>query len=192
MASQPTSFVTPEQYLEFERAADTKHEYVFGEIVDMAGGSAMHNFLGINTSTALNIRLDSRKCKVFGSDLRVCVSWCDLITYPDVFVVCGPLQFVDQRTDTVTNPIFIVEVPSPSTKSYDRGEKSRLYRTLPSLAEYLLVDQTPVDVEHWRKLPNGNWELATIRDRSAVIHLESLGCDLPVEEIYRNADTLGE
>jgi Uma2 family endonuclease len=189
MASQPTTFVTPEQYLEFERAAETKHQYFLGEIFDMAGGSPVHALLTANISGELRGRLLSGKCRVYSPDLRVSAGR-ELITYPDVAIVCGPLQFADQRRDTVTNPIFLAEVLSPSTRAFDRGEKSRLYRTIPSLAEYLLVDQQPVDVEHWRRLPNGNWELATIRDRGAVVRLESLGCELPVEEIYRDVESI--
>jgi Uma2 family endonuclease len=71
---------------------------------------------------------------------------------------------------------------------FDRGEKSRLYRMLPSLNEYLLVDQAPVEIEHWKRLPNGNWELATIRDPGATIQLSTVGCELPVEAVYRDLD----
>ncbi|MBI1786899.1 MAG: Uma2 family endonuclease [Acidobacteria bacterium] len=192
MSSQPVTDITPEEYLERERAAETKHEYVGGDIVAMAGGSLQHSLITANIIGTLRSLLAGRPCVVFSPDARVCVRWNDLITYPDVTVLCGPPQYTDDHRDTLVNPTFLVEVLSPSTKNFDRGEKSRLYRMLPSLNEYLLVDQAPVEIEHWRRLPNGNWELATIRDRDAVLRLSSLDCELPAGEIYRNLELLSE
>src|SRR5262249_18007685 len=100
-------------------------------------------------------------------------------------------EYVDEKRDTLTNPALVVEVLSESTRRFDRGEKSRLYRMLPSLREYLLLDQTPVEIEHGRRLPNGNWELATIREDNAILQL-TVGCELPVAEVYRNISLLGQ
>ncbi len=191
MSSHPVSYVSPEEYLERERVAETKSEYVFGEIVAMAGGTLQHSTITCNLSAALVVRLWGRPCIVFSPDARVCVQWGSLITYPDVTVLCGTPQYSDDRRDTLMNPTFLAEVLSPSTRAFDRGEKSRLFRMMPSLAEYLLVDQTPVDIEHYRRLPNGNWELTTLRDAASVLRLESLECEIPVAEIYRNLDLLG-
>jgi len=191
MSSQPVTRVTPEEYLERERAAESKSEYIFGEIVAMARGMPRHSLIVNNIQFSLTGRLLPKGCLVFNADLRVSVRWGDLITYPDVTVLCGRPEYVDEKQDTLTNPALVVEVLSESTKTFDRGEKSRLYRMVPSLQEYLLIDQTPVDVEHWRRLPNGNWELATIREESAILHL-SIGCELPVAEVYRNIERLGQ
>lgn len=188
MSSQPVSCVSPEEYLELERTSLTKNEFVYGQIIAMAGGTPRHSFVISNIHIALGIALRGKQCFIFNADLRVCVRWGDLITYPDVTAVCGALQYVDEKRDTLINPTFIVEVLSPSTKSFDRSEKARLYRMLPSLMEYLLVEPEPVEIEHYRRLPNGNWELATIRDREATLRLESLACEIPVTEIYRNVE----
>jgi Uma2 family endonuclease len=190
MASQPLSYVSPEEYLARERVAETKSEYIDGEIVAMAGGTPSHSLIATNVSSALWNRLAGGNCLAFNSDARVSVQSGKLITYPDVSVVCDEVQYVDDHRDTITNPRVVVEVLSPSIANYDRGAKSRLYRMLPSLAEYLLVDQDTVEVELYRRLPNGHWEIATFRDADAIIRLESIGCDLPMNEIYRDVERL--
>lgn len=184
-----SSHCTPDEYLERERTAETKHEWVAGEIVAMAGGSLQHALIVANVCRELGNRLLGR-CAVFSSDARVCVSWKGLITYPDVTVLCGAPQFTDAAADTLTNPTFVVEVLSPSTRNFDRGEKGRLYRALPSLAGYLLIDQKPAEIEYFRRLPNGNWEVAAISDINARLTLDALGCELPVSDIYRGLDLL--
>lgn len=105
------------------------------------------------------------------------------MTYPDLVLVDGDPHWLDEDRDTLTNPRFIVEVLSPPARDYDRAtSRGRSYRS--SLSEYLVIDSKPVFVEHWRKLPSGNWELATIREWDANLHLESLACEVPVREIY--------
>ncbi|MFN0167384.1 MAG: Uma2 family endonuclease [Bryobacteraceae bacterium] len=182
--------MSPEEYLERERVAETKSEYFFGDIVAMPGGTLLHSVITANIARAIGNGLQGKACVVFSSDARVSVQWGSLITYPDVTILCGAPQYTDEKRDTLLNPILLVEVLSPSTRAYDRGEKSRLFRMMPSLAEYLLVDQTPVDVEQYRRLPSGNWELTTVRDFAAVLTLTSLGCEIPVGEIYQNLEML--
>jgi Uma2 family endonuclease len=190
MSTQPVSYVTPEEYLEFERAAETKHEYLHGEIIAMAGGSPAHALIADNIRLAMRTRVDASRCLPFSSDARVCVRWGSLIAYPDVSVVCGPIEYVDDKRDTISNVRVIFEVLSPSTRNYDRGEKSRLYRLMPTLAEYLFIEQTPVEIEHYRRLPNGHWDLEIITDAAGVVKLDSIGCEIPVSEIYRDLDRL--
>lgn len=188
MPSHSLSYVTPEEYLERERVAAEKSEYIDGAVVAMAGGSPRHALIAGNIIGVLYSQMRTVDCRIFTSDLRVCVRWGSLITYPDVTIVCGPEEYVDEKQDTVTNPHLIVEVLSPSTKNYDRGEKARLFRMLPSLRELLLVEQDSIEIEHWRRLPNGNWELATVRDSGVTLHLESIACKLQIDEIYRGAE----
>jgi Uma2 family endonuclease len=189
MSSQAASYVSPEEYLERERLADTKHEYVHGEIVAMAGGTPNHSLIAMNFGIAVGSRLGGSTYRVYNSDLRVSVRWGALFTYPDVTIVCGPLEFVDGRKDTITNPTVVVEVLSASTCNFDRGEKSRLYRMLPSLKEYLMIEQSSVDVEHYCRLANGHWQIATYRETEGVIRLQSIGCDVPTSEVYRGIET---
>lgn len=188
MLTAPITRITPEQYLERERAADSKHEYWNGEVYAMAGGSPAHSLVIGNVTIALGILLRGKKCYVFNSDLRVSVRWETLIAYPDVTVVCGPPEYADERLDTVTNPVLIVEVLSPTTAINDRGDKAFLYRQVSSMREILLVEPKPVLIEHYWKLPNGHWELETVTEPAATLKLTSLDCELPVAEIYRDIE----
>jgi len=188
MSSVPVVRLTPEEYLELERAATEKHEYRYGEMFARASGSPAHSFVINSIQHAITSFLSDKPCFAFNADLRVSVRWGALITYPDVTVVCDRPQYVDDRRDTLTNPTLVVEVLSPSTRKNDRGEKAFLYRQSPSMREILLVDPEPTMIEHYWKLPNGNWELETLTDRSAVIHLRCVDRDLSVAGIYRNVE----
>ena len=190
MSSQPVTYVSQEEYLERERIAETKHDYFDGEILDMAGGSLAHALIIMNVGGALRDRLKNSRCKAFSSDLRVCVKWGKLITYPDVTVACPPLEYADDKRDTITNPRLVVEVLSPGTRNYDRSEKLRMFRMAPSIEEYLLIDQNPVEIEHGRRMANGHWDVETILDGAAVIQLTSIDSQLPVAEIYEGLDIL--
>jgi len=188
MSTQSLPLVTPEEYLDYDRASDVKNEYVFGEIVSMAGGSPWHSLLTMNAGGALHRQLFGGKCRVFSSDLRVCLDRHSSYAYPDVTVVCGALEYLDEKKDTVTNPKVIVEVLSPTTRNYDLGDKARMYSRLPSLTDLLLIAQDRVSIEHWRRLPHGNWEIGTVEDRQASIPIESVGCELKVADIYAGVE----
>jgi Uma2 family endonuclease len=190
ISSVPITHLTPEEYLELERAADEKHEYWYGGMYAMAGGLPPHSLIINNVQSALTNLLRDRDCLVFNADLRVSVRWDTLITYPDATIVSDPPNYVDDLRDTVTNPTLVVEVLSPSTARKDRGDKTLLYRQVPSMREILLVEPAPVWIEHYWKLPNGHWELETVTDPAAVLRLPTLDCELPVAEIYRKVDRL--
>lgn len=184
MVSQPAAGLTIEEYLELERQSEIRHEYVDGEMVAMAGGSPAHGAIAGNIYHALRLLLKDAPCLVFTSNVRISPSKARLITYPDVTVACEPLLFSDEKRDTITNPRVVIEVLSPSTSDYDRGFKTRLYRTCASVEEYLLVDQTPVEIEHGRRLPNGHWDVEIVTGPGAVLELRSINCHLPSAEIY--------
>jgi Uma2 family endonuclease len=135
------SFASPAEYLALERAAEHRHEYVSGRVYAMTGASREHNVIATNTSRALGNQLSGRPCETYQSDMRVKVSETGMYTYPDVVVACGTPAFEDAYVDTLLNPTVIIEVLSPSTEAYDRGEKFAHYRRLPSLREYLLIAQ---------------------------------------------------
>ncbi len=175
--------VTPEEYLAFERAAHEKHELIDGEIVAMSGGSPQHVLIANNIGGELRSLLRLGPCRVFGSDLRVQISDSDLYTYPDVTVVCESPRFEDDRRDSLVNPLVIFEVLSDSTESYDRGEKFARYRTLPSLADYVLVSQKRPLVEHFHRQGDGSWLLRAF-GAGERLPLPSLGCEIAVDEIY--------
>jgi len=159
MSAQPQPRLTPEQYLEAERAAEFRSEYYGGHIFAMSGGSYRHAQIIGGVVRELGNALKTRPCSVVTNDLRLRVSPDGLYTYPDVLVICGEPQFADYQRDTLLNPALIVEVLSPSTEAYDRGFKAQQYRTLASLEEYVLVSQAEPRLEVFRRQPGGHWLL---------------------------------
>lgn len=185
MATDPRRRLSVEEYLALERQSDTRNEYLNGETFAMTGASRHHNRISLNVAEALDRQLAERGCEVFVSDMRVRVSASNLFTYPDVVVACGKPEYADAETDTLLNPTLIVEVLSPSTERYDRGAKFESYRTLPSLAEYLLIAQDRVHVEHYVRQGGGAWLLTETDLMEGELDLPSLGCRLELAEIYR-------
>jgi Uma2 family endonuclease len=180
--------VTPEEYLERERAAEFKSEYRDGVIVAMSGASRRHNRIVTNLVSALDRLIGDAPCNVYSNALRLASGPRRLFTYPDVIVACGDEQYVDEQFDTLVNPMVIIEVLSESTEKYDRGEKFTGYKTLPSLMEYLLVSQDEVRIEQWTRRANDQWLWTEYRDPSANIRLECVGVSLPVHQVYRKLE----
>jgi Uma2 family endonuclease len=190
MTSQTKVRITPEEYLAIERQAAYKSEYFNGEMFAMSGASPRHVLIVTNVVAELRRQLKQRPCTVYSTNLRVKVSPTGLYTYPDVIVVCDQPQFNDQQRDTLLNPTLIVEVLSESTKDYDRGEKFEHYRTLTSLAEYVLIAQDKPHFEHFVRQPDNRWLLAETNRLEDTIHLPSIACDLALAEVYDKVDTL--
>jgi len=188
MSAVPVPFVSPAEYLERERSALTKSQYFRGEIFLMAGGTPEHNQISGNLVTALNNALVDRPCIVFPSDQRYACPT-GLITYPDVSVVCGEREYLDDRRDTLLNPLILVEVLSSSTEGYDRGKKFEHYRTMPSLREFILVAQDSATVERFvRESATGTWTLSEYHGLEAVLTIEVLNCQLALRDVYRKVD----
>lgn len=180
--------MTPEQYLEFERASTEKHEYYKGEVFAMAGGSPWHSLIATNFARQLGNTLEKRPCRVMSSDLRILVSPDGFYTYPDISVVCGEMKFSDKQKDTLVNPSLLIEVLSPSTEAHDRGFKSMQYRKVESLTEYILVSQTEPRLERYRRQPDGDWQLHDIVGMDETCELTSVGCTIPLSGIYDKVD----
>lgn len=185
MATVPKPFVSEQEYLRLERAAEVKSEYIDGQMVAMSGASLAHARLCMRIANRLANQLEGKGCEVFSSDLRLRIPSGRLYTYPDVSVACGP-ELTDDNFDTLQNPIVLIEVLSASTREYDRKKKLRLYRTIPSLHEYLLVDQYSVDVEHGRKQPDGAWLIRDFSNPEDEVVLESIACRLNLQDLYRD------
>ena len=179
------TYLTPEAYLELERKATTKNEYVNGETLAIAGASFAHNFITLDTTIYLSRQLMDGACEVASTgDLRVKVSQTASYFYPDIVVVCGEPQAEDNTFDTLVNPTLIVEVLSVSTEMYDRDEKFAHYRQIDSLQEYILISQDRVQVVHYRRqVPQ--WMPTEFRALEDVMPLVSIGCKLPLQHIYR-------
>lgn len=189
MATAAKPRITVKEYLALERnSPDTKHEYFGGEIFAMAGASADHNLIVGNIIGELRNRLKGKPCRCYPSDLRVKIPATGLYTYPDAVVVCGTPEFEDAELDTLLNPTVVFEVLSPATEAYDRGKKSQNYRSLESLREYVLVWQDQIRAEHYVRRGDGQWLLTETGRREAVLNLESIGCTLPLAEVYDRVD----
>jgi Uma2 family endonuclease len=184
MQLQEKQYYSPDEYLALEEGSEFRHEYRDGQIVERSPSTVKHNQIVGNIAGHLDRNLN-QFASVFAVDMRLWIPLMRTHTYPDVMTIVGGLQMLDNRVDTVMNPNLIVEVLSESTKDYDRGEKFRLYRSIPSLTEYLLVDQYSIHVEHFTKNERGQWVLTDYDARSDVIMLSSIGCKLPLTTIYR-------
>ena len=188
MASASVPYLTPEQYLEIERQAEFRSEYLHGEMFAMAGTSFNHNRIVRSTERALGRALDGRRCDVFFLDVKVHVPATGLYTYPDIVVTCGPIAALDKHQDTLTNPLVIVEVLSPSTTNYDRGEKFQHYRSIPSFREYLVLAQDEIRVEHHVRQPDGAWIFREHTALTDVVHLASIDCNLNISTLYADVE----
>lgn len=192
MTAQPQRKISPEEYLELEREADYKSEYFQGEVFAMAGAGRNHNRITENLSIGIGSFLGGKSCRSYSRDFRVHIPSNSLYTYPDLLVVCGKEEFVDENTDTLLNPKIIIEVLSKSTGSYDRGEKFQLYRSIPSLEEYVLIDSQRIAAEVFRKSERGFWSLMSESyTLEGSIELASIGLTLPMRNIYDQIEDLG-
>jgi Uma2 family endonuclease len=187
MSLSATQWISPEEYLEFERAAEAKHEYLDGAIYAMAGASLQHAEIVTNTLVSLLPQLRGSPNRVLISNMRVKVSDTGLYTYPDILVVGGGAQLEDDHRDTLLNPTVIGEVLSPSTEAYDRGDKFAQYRRLCSLREYLLISQDRCRVEQYVRAGE-EWVLTEFTGPDARVPLESIGCALPLAEVYEQVE----
>lgn len=181
-------YYSPEEYLELEAKAQYKSEYHDGEIIPMAGGKPNHNQLAINLTSAINYNLRKKPYRVFMSDLRLWIPNFRLYTYPDVMVVNTPLVFAENRTDTIVNPLAIAEILSDSTEKYDRGDKFRMYRTIPSFKEYLLISQTTMQVEKFTKNNANQWLLSEYAEKDARIIFDSFEFEISLDELYERVE----
>lgn len=190
MAALPQKrYWTPEEYLAFERESDTRHEYLDGEIFDTAAANDNHNKVSGNTFASLHTQVRKRDCVVYTADMRLKTPHSDVYTYPDVIIVCGQVQFDPQsEVYTLLNPSIIVEVLSPSTEQYDRGEKFRRYRGIPSLQEYVLIAQDKPLAERFARQADGSWRFTDAQGLEAVMPLDSIGCTLALADVYEKVD----
>lgn len=173
------------EYVALEERGDARHELINGEIYAIAHGTPEHGRLAMRVGSLLVSALTGRPCEVFSSDVRMRVLATGLATYPDLSVVCGRLEIDPENRNTITNPCVLVEILSDSTEEYDRKDKFRHYRRLPSLRDYLLVDQHEPRIEHYQRNDDGTWTLREVSP-PGVVRL-SMGVEISVAEVYRNA-----
>lgn len=174
---------TYEEYLALERATQTRHEYVDGCAYAMAGGEPEHARLALAMGAELRQRLRGGACRVYSSDLKVVVTASGNAYYPDGTVVCGPLERDPKDPVAVTNPTVLIEVLSPGTERFDRGDKFADYRLLPSLRHYLMVSSQRRLIEHYRRNDDDTWTL-TLCTAGGALNLPELGGAIPVDDVY--------
>jgi Uma2 family endonuclease len=195
MASLTSTFITPEEYLERERLAETKSEYYRGEIFAMAGATLTHARIVRNLVQKLGIHLGAGGCEVFSGEVRLYVPSIGLYTYPDVMVICGSPALTDSHVDTIMNPVVVIEVLSESTKDCDRGQKFENYRTISSLMEYVTIAEDRAHIEVWTRQPGNGWLLKETDGAAATslqsFSLQSIGVELQLSEVYEKVDLVG-
>jgi len=189
MTAVAIKMYTEQEYLELERAAEYKSEYYRGEIFAMAGAGFNHNRITENMSGELYIALRGNSCQSFSSDMRVHIPENTLYTYPDLLIVCGKPELLDQQKDTLLNPSVIIEILSPGTVGYDTGQKFHLYRSIPSLTEYVLIDSQKIGADVHRKGEHGVWYLASAAyELEGSIEIGHIGLTLKMADIYAQTE----
>ena len=175
-----------QEYLELEKKSQVKHEYYKGEIFAMSGAGVRHNIIATNVTVALSIALKGSGCRAYGSDMRMHIPENTLFTYPDISVICGDVIPSEADEDTATLPVVIIELLSPSTKNYDRGEKFMLYRAIPTLKDYILIDSLSIHIEHFSLNEEKLWQLKEFNHLNEAVHLLSIKVQLKLEDIYED------
>lgn len=192
--AQKAPLYTVEEYLAMERESEERHEYIDGEIYMMAGETDPHSIITINLAVEIGTQLKGRDCAALspnmkvrsGPDPKFSRSLKGFFSYADLMVACGKRLYHDEYQDVLLNPKVIIEILSPTTEAYDRGEKFRRYRQwIPTFTDYLLISQTEPLVEHFRLDKSSFWVLvATVTDLSKKVKLASIGCELKMTDIY--------
>lgn len=182
-----TKIYSPEEYLALEDDCEYRSEYTNGEILAMAGSSYNHAQITANVARFIGNKA-GESCSSLSNDIKIRVEKLNKFYYPDVVVICGKPVFYENRTDTIINPLIIVEVLSKSTEAKDRGEKFLAYQTLDSLEEYVLISQDKNVVERFFKESDTNWKYGATIGLESTLLLESINIDLTFREIYERVD----
>ena len=187
-AAEKIKFYAEADYLEMESAAEHRHEYISGEIIAMAGGAMNHSRIIRNATTLIDTFLMGSDCELATADVRIQIEAAGAYTYPDLSVICGPIEYARGRNDTIKNPRLLIEVLSKSTQRYDRGDKFRRYRLISSLQEYLLISSTEMLVEQYNRTSTFQWEQTIYTAPDDIVSLESVGITIQVAALYRLVD----
>jgi Uma2 family endonuclease len=182
------AYYTPEEYLELEARADNKHEFRDGEIIAVTGGTTNHNKLALNLATSLNLALTDLEYEVYIGDVKLWIPRYRQFTYPDVMVIEGEPVYYTTNATTVTNPVLIAEVLSPSTKDYDQGDKFLYYRSISELKEYVLIDQNQYYVMQYVRTCNNQWILTEYEGESAILSLSTVQLNLSLQQLYKKVN----
>lgn len=180
------NYTSAQEYLEMERASPEKHELHQGTVITMQGASLKHNQIVTNLVANIATYLKGKSCQVFPSDLRTKIPSSDTFTYPDLSIVCGEPELMDEQFDTILNPSVIIEVLSPSTEKYDRGNKFFYYMQIKSLSEYFMISSIETYIHIARKQSDNSWKFEEIKDASASFTINTIQHNIALADIYYN------
>jgi len=176
--------VSIEEYLEMEQSSIEKHEYYKGEIFAMSGAKMPHNTISKNLLGILFTKLKGKKCQPYGSDVRIHIESNTLFAYPDISIICDEVITRNNDDFNVLNPVVIIEILSQSTKNYDRGEKFKLYRDIPTLKEYILIDSESIHIETFRLNEKNHWELEEYNFVTEELYVKAINEKILIADIY--------
>jgi Uma2 family endonuclease len=179
--------LTVNDYLNLERDSTVKHQFYNGEIYAMAGAHPVHNEIAVNGIVITKGQVGKGKCKVYGSDQRVKTPT-GLYTYPDISIVCGKREFNNDKPPTLLNPTVIIEVLSPTTETFDRGEKFHQYRSIQSLQAYILISSTSQRIEYFARQENNLWRIDVVDTPDGLIEISAVGCTLSIADVYADVE----
>ena len=188
MSQTAQKLYTPAEYLALEETAKYKSEYYRGKIYAMAGASLNHNRITRNLTGLLFAALGGRNCEAFAGDMRLLIEVEGLYTYPDVMVVCGNPVLAPNSDSTITNPLVIFEVLSDSTSEYDRTDKFELYKKVPTLQNYVLVDQHRAYIQCYRRGEGRIWLVESYNLLDENLNLPALDIELSLKAIYERVE----
>lgn len=192
-AEQPEPLRMSEtEYLAFEDAQETRHEFSNGYVYAMTGGSLRHSVIIASTIAHMANQLDGKDCTVASSDLRLHIASKNAYRYPDVTVFCGEAITTKDRNDTITNPAILVEVLSPSTALVDYNSKLTEYTQIDSLNAYLIISQDEMKVDSYQRHESGKWLYESITGGDGEVNITALDCTLFLSKIYQRVNWDGE
>ncbi|MBX2921357.1 MAG: Uma2 family endonuclease [Chitinophagaceae bacterium] len=183
-AAPKYNYISPQEYLETERASQHRSEYYDGHILAMSGASLSYNMIESNLVGNLFSFLEGSHCRVLPSNMRVSTPSSDAYMYPDVTIVCGEPQLEDNQFDTLLNPAVIIEILSPSTSSMDKGRKFFFYKEIPSLQEYIMIDSVKQYIIIARRQADNSWIFENLDANSAELYIQTIAFSLTLQKIY--------
>ncbi|HET6995363.1 MAG TPA: Uma2 family endonuclease [Chitinophagaceae bacterium] len=180
------NYISPDEYLEMERASTEKHEYYNGYVMAMSGARLKHIQIAANLYTKIGSHLEGKNCQILTADMRVATPDRNAYIYPDATIVCGEPLLEDDKFDTLLNPAVVFEIWSPSTQKNDMGYKLLYYQHIPSLKEYIMIDSAKRFAQAVRKQPDGAWRFEDITGAHDALFINTVSMNLSFDDIYRN------
>jgi Uma2 family endonuclease len=188
LTTTETKYYTPEEYLALEETSEDKNEYRQGEIIPMVGATTNHNQIAGNFYRRFPLTINNQDYYTYMETVRLWLSDYSIYTYPDVMVIKGQPLYQGSSQSNVINPLIIVEVLSNSTQAYDRGDKFKFYRSLPTFQEYILIEQSSYSVERYYKQKDDQWLIDFVMGENAVLQLVSVDWQISLQDLYQRVN----